>query len=338
MKGRNSQVSRIYRILSLLEVTPLGLTVVDLVSKLRDRGFDVGKRTVYRDLDALRVAGFPIAERGKSDDQGTLWALERNTKVNHHLILDSKELLGLYLAKSVLAPLKETPFYQDLVTTFQKIEDMLGSKSQGFLKELASELHFEPNPQWGLGIAPEVVDTIRAACMEKQMLTMVYASVNSGTTSQRTVGPHFLYFAKGSLYFVAEDMKDNVVKVFSVPRIASASLLDEEYTGEATDPKSLFASAFGVFKGGDVKHVKIIFAPPVATFIAERQWHASQSVVKLDQGLVQLEMDVAISPEVVQWVLGFGSAACVLEPVELIERIQREAQLTLNRYQTRKVS
>jgi predicted DNA-binding transcriptional regulator YafY len=335
MKGRNTQVSRIYKILTLLEGAPHGLSVADLTSRLTDRGFDVGKRTVYRDLEALKAAGFPLDEKGKSDDNGTKWTLERNTRVSHYLVLSARELIALYLARGVLSPLKDTPFFDDLQSTFDKIEDKLGEKSHSFLSEISQDFHFEPGPRWGLGLNPDITETIRAACTERHLLSVTYHSSSRGTTNERILGPHFLYFAKGSLYLVAEDRGDKQVKIFSVPRIQQAAMLDEEYQGQVVDPEQYFSSAFGIYRGKEPKTVKVKFAPAVALYIKERRWHDTQRVVVKDRGFIELTLEVDTTPELIQWILGFGPNAEVLEPAELVAEIQREAQKTIEVYQKR---
>jgi predicted DNA-binding transcriptional regulator YafY len=332
MKGRNAQVARIYKVLNILEGAPLGLSVLDLKSRLQEWGFEVTQRTVYRDLEALRAAGFPLEEKGKSEENGARWTLGRNTKISHYLVLSSRELLALYLARSVLTPLKETPFYEDLASTFSKIEEKIGSKNQAYLQELTQDFKFEPGPRWGLGIAPEIMDTLHAACTERQLVEFSYNSVNSGKSSIRRVGPHFLYFAKGSLYLVGEDMKENKVKIFSLPRIHEAQMLSESYTGETVDPEEYFGSSFGIYHAHTSEKVRILFAPKVAAFIRERRWHASQKVIAKEHGAIELQLEVGMTPELIQWVMGFGAEARVIEPPALIERLQQEAADLLKVY------
>jgi predicted DNA-binding transcriptional regulator YafY len=336
MKGRNAQVTRLYRILGILEGAPHGLTVAGLTERMNERGFEVGKRTIYRDLEALQAAGFPLNFTGKSDDQAARWTLERNMKVGHHLALSSRELLALYLARSILAPLKETPFYEDLASTFAKIEDKIGVKAHSFLQEMASEFRFEPGPQWGLGLKPEIVDTVRAACSERQILSVEYNSVSSGKKGERLLGPHFLYFAKGSLYLVAEDMRDLKVKVFGLSRMSEAKMANESYEGHITDPESYFSSSFGVYHGDQAVSVKISFLPQIASFVRERRWHQSQQIVAKSNGEVDLTMDVAVTPELVQWILGFGAQAKVIEPDDLARMVRDEALRTSAIYGTDK--
>ncbi len=82
MHGRNAQVARIYRILSLLEGTPQGLSASEIRQRLAERDFEVSKRTVYRDLEALSDAGFPLFPSEQcSDESATRWVLSRGIGV-----------------------------------------------------------------------------------------------------------------------------------------------------------------------------------------------------------------------------------------------------------------
>ena len=333
MSGRNSQVARIYRIMQLIEGSRFGLTVSDITNMMLERGYDIQKRTVYRDLEALQAAGFPLESKGDTDKMASRWTIERDAKVGEYLTLGARELLALYLARSVLAPLEQTPFYEDLQSIFKKIEDKLGSNARAHLDELNQEFKFEPGPKWGLGLTPDMIDTVRAACTERQVLQMTYASANSGRQDTRRVGAHFLYFAKGSLYLIAEDLKDKKPKTFALSRIKAAELLDEPYTGEVTDPDAYFSSSFGVYRGEEISAVTIRFSATLAPYASERRWHKSQRIVTRPSGEVDLTLEVGLTPDLVQWVLGFGSGATVVEPARLRDMVRDEAQQVTQMYQ-----
>ncbi len=335
MSGRNSQVSRIYKLLTLLENAPHGLTAQELRGRMEDRGFEVSQRTIYRDLDALRGAGFPLDEKVSDGNEGSRWTLDRTTKIHQHLVINSREILALCLAKGTLLPLQATPFYADLTSFFNKIEEKFGEKNRAFMAEIVNEIHFEPGPVWGLGISPEIIDTIMAACSERQWLSIVYYSANSGETTERRVGPQFLYYSKGALYFVAEDRGDGVIKHFSVARIQKATLLEEPYDAAIQDPKTYFAGSFGVYRGDKTESVKLLFDRKIASYIKERKWHPSQQTIVRNQGVVELNLEVAITPELVQWVLGFGPNVTIKEPISLKDKIQEQAEATLQLYHKR---
>ena len=249
MSGRNGQVARFYKILSLLEGAPHGLSVTDILERLRGWGVEVTERTVYRDLEGLKEAGFPLEVKGTNTEGANRWTSEKTTRISDYLVLNAREVLALFMARKLLTPLKETPFYEDLETTFAKIEGKLGSKMQSYLEELEGDLHFEPGPRWGLGLDPEVVETCRTALLERQMLEVEYFSVHKQERSTRVLGPHVMYFAKGSLYLLARDMGDQVIKTFAMPRISRAAMLDQAFTEAPIDPAQFFENSFGVFRG-----------------------------------------------------------------------------------------
>ncbi len=339
MAGRNSQVSRIYRILLILEGAPQGLTIAEIESRVRDRDYVVSERTIRRDLDALDAAGFPLQRHKDGDDRdGMRFVLESHTRVSRSLVLSNLELMALYMARGVLEPLRDTPFYQDLATVFSKIEEKIGTKAKEHFAELASEFRFEPGPRWGLGLNPDTLETVRASCSERQILEVTYESAKSGDKRKRRLGPHYLYFAKGSIYLLAEDLEEKKVKVFGVPRMTDAKMLNEPYDCEPVNPEEYFKGSFGIFQGGEPVEVKIEFEPAIAPFVRERRWHGTQRVVNRAGGGIVLSLDVAITPELVQWILGFGCSAAVTQPRELGEQIRVAAEKTAAIYKPKRAA
>lgn len=333
MPGRNAQVSRIYAILDMLEQTPGGLSAAEIAGRIADKGHQATKRTVYRDLEALNQAGFPLFPHDeKSEAGGTRWVLEKKARVSQYLVLSARELFALYLAKGALTPLKNTPFYEDLESIFIKFEEKLGTTHRDYIRSLGDELKFEPGPQWGLGLNPDALETVRAACAEGHVLTCVYSSVNTRSETKRKLGPHYLYYAKGGLYLVAEDLGDKKVKVFALPRMKDVEMTSSSYEGEISTPEEYFGGAIGVYSSGEIFEVAIDFSAEVASFVKERRWHPSQRIVQRDGGAIRLHLEVSLTPELWQWILGFGPNAEVVSPRALRDEIAELAKKTFRKY------
>ena len=102
MSGRYSQISRLFFILGILEESHNGLSVAEIHDQTKGR-YPVDKRSIYRDLEALDAAGFPVFEESDSvDSRITKWKTNRTLKVSKSLVLSPRELVALYLAKGAL--------------------------------------------------------------------------------------------------------------------------------------------------------------------------------------------------------------------------------------------
>jgi proteasome accessory factor B len=331
MPGRNAQVARIFSLLNVLENSGRAHTVSELHQRLLDLGHSAGKRTIYRDLETLCSAGFPLSADG-AEGETQKWRLERKTQINDYFVITAKELFALYLAQGVLKPLANSPIFDDLIAVFQRIEERLGIKQSKYLNSLAEEIRFEPGPQWGLNLNLEILETIRAACAEGQVLSGLYYSANSGTETIRKIGPHYLYYAKGGLYLVAEELESEKIKIFAVPRFRSIEMLGEEYNAPIQTPDQIFDGSLGIFSSEKTREIVIEFATEVAEYVRERRWHPSQRVVNLEGGRIRMTLEAADNPELYSWILGFGARARVISPEEVAEKVAIKASETVALY------
>ncbi len=83
-KGRNSQIARVISLLDIFEGATGGLTVAELHERLSDRGHEIGRRTIYRDLEALSKAGFPVFPEGE-EGINQRFTLDRKTRIPDYL-------------------------------------------------------------------------------------------------------------------------------------------------------------------------------------------------------------------------------------------------------------
>lgn len=331
--ARNDQVTRIFKIVQILNAHPRGLSIKEIHERLADFA-EVTDRTVRRDISAIKESGFPIDDESFRDEDRKvqIFKMMNTVKVGKTLILSPGELLALYFAKGALHPLKDTALYADLQSFFLKVDGLLDPKGKQAMDEIASEIQFEPSPRWALHTDPDTLETLRAACSEGHVLSVEYDSAGSGTRRRRRLGPQFLYFAQASLYLVAEDLDSGSVKVFAVPRMKDAQMTSKPYEAPRVNPEKFFESSFGVFRSERPEQIVIRFSAPVAAFVRERRWHSTQQIVNLEGGRIQLRIEAGITPDLVQWVLGFGEYAEVTEPGELRAQLQKAAQAVLDRY------
>ncbi|MBW2341877.1 MAG: helix-turn-helix domain-containing protein, partial [Deltaproteobacteria bacterium] len=98
---RGDQLGRQWRIIQTLVSSRYGKSAADLASEL-----DCHPRTVYRDLEALQVAGFPMyTERAEGKN---LWSLLDTVKHHMPIPFSLTELMALYFSRDMLKVFKDT--------------------------------------------------------------------------------------------------------------------------------------------------------------------------------------------------------------------------------------
>ena len=84
-------------------------------------------------------------------------------------------------------------------------------------------------------------------------------------------------------------------------------------------------STFGIMEGEPFTAV-VRFAASAATYVAERQWSAQQSIELHANGSLTLHVQGQSVPEFLSWVLSFGKTAEVLSPAWLRQKVGETIQ------------
>lgn len=331
--NRNMQMVRLQKLIDFLSHSKYGYTVEQLHEKLIDQGLSCVKRTVYRDLEAMQAMGYPL----KEDKSVHKWKLETEGRSGHAFHITPQALIGLYVLKGLAAPLMESAFSSDLNEFFGTIDSKLGEKGREYLGELSNSVHFSKAANWGAGVSSDILHTIQSACSEKQTLEVEYESIQNGRRT-RKLGPQSLYFAQGSFYLIAEDLADNKVKTYALPRFSRATMLDEIYEFEGISVSDRLQNSFAVFLDEKAEVVELLFEKELALYIKERRWHETQTLHEQKDGRVVFKAKLGVTPDFVGWVMSFGDKVEVIGPSTLADEIQRIISQMAQKYGLSKAS
>jgi len=323
--ARGDQLARQWMIFQKLLTSKYGKTVNDLAYDL-----DCHPRTVYRDLDALQAAGFPIYNERVN---GTgFWALLESARKPVPVPFSLSELMALYFSRDAIKALKETVFYDSLETLLKKIKATLPADAEKYLQQVEKSLTVGSEPYKKYGKFSKVIDTLNKSIIEKKAVEIVYYTMSRKKMTRREVEPYKLWFYGGGFYLIGHCRRKKEVRIFAVERIKALDPTDKSFKVPADfNFGDFMRHSFGVFRG-EPKRVSIFFDADVAEYVKEKVWHDSQQIQDQDDGSIVFSVDIAVTRELRLWIMHWGASAVVLEPEELRDEILSEAAEMLAGY------
>ena len=316
--ARGDQLARQWKIFQTLVASRYGKSVRALAKNL-----DCHQRTVYRDLEALEAAGFPIYcenENGKNH-----WYLLESARNPMPVPFSLPELMALYFGSDVLKVLKGTVFHDALESVLKKVKSSIPPESVKYLSRVEKSLANRPGPYKNYDRFKETIELINEAVFSGRVIEVLYYTMSRKKSHKRKVAPYRMWFHNGGFYLIGHCKWRDGIRIFAVDRIKRIRLTDDTFeVPEEFDVDAFMRGSFGVFHGKPEK-VKILFSADIAEYIKEKIWHESQKLSDRADGSVLFEAEVACTRDFRAWVMRWGARARVLQPEKLRNEIQSEA-------------
>jgi predicted DNA-binding transcriptional regulator YafY len=323
--ARGDQLSRQWKIIQRLFAATRGVSVSDLSKDLACHS-----RTVYRDLEAPQLAGFPLYN--ESVDGKHLWSILDTVKRQPPLPLNLTELMALYFSRNVLKTLKNTPFDNALDTLFGKIVTTIPEKTRAYLDSFEETFTVGQAPYGHRKEVARWIEILNGAILDRRLVEMDYYTISRDRETRRRVAPYKTWFFKGFIYLVGYCRLRREVRIFTLDRIKRLVTTEVAFDLPADfSVEDFMSTGFGVFVGRPEK-VTILFKPEIAGYIREKTWHASQRLTPRGEGSLAFEVEVAVTAELKNWIMGWGAAATVLGPQSLADSLCAEASAVVGNY------
>jgi predicted DNA-binding transcriptional regulator YafY len=326
--ARGDQLARQWRIIQTLISSNQGKTVADLV-----RDENCHPRTIYRDLETLQAAGFPIYSE-RVDGRG-LWSVVDEYRHRIPVPFTLTELMALYFSRDLIKVFRGTVFYDSLESLFQKIKTTLPPESLAYLDRVEHTLHIGLKPYKDFGRFREIIKQINDAAVNRRTIDMIYRTMSrGGEENRRQVDPYRIMFFDSTFYLIGHCHLRAEVRMFVLDRIRMLKVTDHtfEVPGDF-DLQTYMESPFRVIHDRPVR-VKIRFDKEVAGYIKEKIWHHSQKIEQQKDGAILFTAEVAGTDEIEHWVMSWGQKAEVLAPDFLRDRIAEELRQCLRIYRS----
>jgi proteasome accessory factor B len=284
---------------------------------------------VYRDVEALERAGFPI------DKTETGYRLSQDWTTPNLPGIESDEIAAFFALRALTQTWRSTALGRPLDRLWMKLTS--GRGEQGTLVPTGPEPWFAVRSPIGIDYRShdKTIAVFEKAARERLVVTSRYRALSTGQVTAREIETGELYWdpTLESLYVIGWCRLRKDVRVFAVQRFMAVSLTTEAFRPrrEARSQTAL-RNAFRVWRGANVETVRIRFSARVAPEIRERTWGPGQRIEEEAGGGVLLTLEVVGGGEVVRWVLGFGPETEVLGPAAIREEVAGQIVEAAERY------
>ncbi|WP_017813082.1 helix-turn-helix transcriptional regulator [Paenibacillus shenyangensis] len=277
--------------------------------------FQVSQRTIYRDIDVICAAGFPvISHQGTHGGYGMMQGYKMD-----------KSLLGSYDVASLITVLRSlSSVFQDerVQSTIERLQTI---EAEHHPPSLSVDLETRRT-------APHVLAHLRTAITQRQVVQFDYINADNVRTS-RDIEPVHLYFKYGNWYVYGYCRNRQEYREFRLSRMMDVELTTEPFQANHEVPGESQVDWWSSMPR-ELEEV-VIRVQPEALAEALDQFQQMDREFHED-GSMTMRISV-YKPLEARWLcsilLSFGSGVEVMQPTGLRSILKEQLQKTLRLYE-----
>ena len=273
--------------------------------------FEVSRRTINRDIEALCQAGIPI--RTVQGIGGGISIMDGYRM--DRTILTSKDMQMILAGLRSLDSVSGSSYYGQLMEKIQAGSSKFITGRDSILIDLSS---------WYRNSLAPKIELIQNAIASRHLVTFRYYSTSGEST--RKIEPYYLVFQWSSWYIWGWCTDREDYRLFKLNRMENVEETETEFNCRNVPIPDL--SNEKIFPGG-IK-VKALFAPDMKWRLVEE--FGPLCFRETDDGRLLFTADYSDMESLVTWLMTFGAKAEVLEPQEVRDIIRQKAEETLQVY------
>ena len=184
--------------------------------------FEVSPRTIYRDIDAINMAGIPV--RGASGVGGG-FEIMQNYKVDKK-VFSTTDLSAILMGLSSLSNMMRG---SELINALAKVKSFIPADQAKDIELKANQIYIDLSPWMGsINIQP-YLEIIKTALQESKLVSFDYAD-RYGNKTARTAEPYQLVLKSSHWYLQGYCHKRNAFRLFRLSRISNLQMNEETFT------------------------------------------------------------------------------------------------------------
>jgi predicted DNA-binding transcriptional regulator YafY len=311
MERLKTRTARLRQLEEILLLKPGGMRVSDLSHQ-----FKVNRRTIYRDLIFLAEQGVPLwQEHG-------IFRINR-ARYQMTVRLTFHESVALVLAGLLLA----RTFDERNPHVISALRSLAVTLPEPFRAQL-ERAAFRTQSHQANHRHTAVLEAIAEGWGAGHKVQIAYCSPKDDTFHERIIAPYFLEPTASGVYVIGHDEASGETRTFKLERMQTARVLPESYIIPADfDPIAYLEHSWQIMTGDQPTEVILRFTPNAATYVRERNWHASQALDSHPDGRLTLRLCIAEPREMLPWIRSWGPQVEVLAPEWLREKVAEDLRL-----------
>lgn len=302
-----------------------GITAARLMEYLNSLGAAADRKTVYDDIEQLKLFGFDIENtRGKD---GGYRLMSRRFELSELVLLadavQSSRFITEKKSTSLIAKLSSLASVYEAKRIGRQVH------VSGRIKSMEETIFYN-------------VDAIHTAISEDRQISFTYFDWNEKKEKVErhggrlyVVSPHALCWDDENYYLVAHDAAEDRIKHYRVDKMSHIRQTGQKREGESLaksfDIGSYTGKLFGMFSGRE-SLVTLRCKNSRAGVMIDR-FGKSVPFRNTDAGHFELTVKVMLSSHFYTWLMNFGGDVVITAPQSAIEEFKQTAKTALDAYE-----
>ena len=292
------------------------VSMSQLIEHLAAHGIPSERKSVYDDIEALRVFGLDIVQGGSGKNAGYYIA-------NRSFELPELKLLVDSVQSSKFITHKKTATLIKKIETLASIHEAQLLNRQVYVKNRIKTMNESIYYN---------IDAIQSGISQNKKIQFKYFEYTVQKTRHYrkdgafyVVSPFAMTWDDENYYRVAFDSQAGIIKHYRVDKMTEISSTEEDRDGldayQALDMAVYARKVFGMFSGEE-ESVQLRFENHLVGAVLDR---LGQDVFIIADGddHFTVRADVVVSPQFFAWVTGFGAAAQIIGPDDVVEKMRQ---------------
>ena len=184
--------------------------------------FEVSPRTIYRDIDAIDLAGIPVRSTpgvGGGFEIMPSYKLDKN-------VFSTADLSAILMGLSNLTGVMRG---EELVSALSKVKSFIPADRAKDVEWKANQICVDMRPWMGNPTIPPYLELIKTALQENRLISFAYTR-HHGDRTARTVEPYQLVLKSGHWYLQGYCRERNAFRLFKLCRMSNLLMQEGTFT------------------------------------------------------------------------------------------------------------